>query len=286
MKFTHDFVKDFDAIVNEREPFAFVRFHDGEHAILNGLPYRAASKWTSRGNDVWFKDELFEVLKCDVDGFYLGISPPCCTPQAAEYYRRFAAVEKTTFATIFQAQNYKRWRALRKRFNNAVLIGSGACDIVVPANGVSQKWEIDAVVSQMLGIDKPFLVAAGPCANIIIYRYWAQQEYSKRQTAIDVGAALDQEIHKVPTRPYHKAGSKAQLHGCKWDKWAPFAKLSEDRNEDPRVRAQNTYAKLAAADKPESFATPNVRRVTSKDGRYSFRDGPKNTIVKKTSRPR
>lgn len=269
MKFVQDFVKDFDAIVNEQEPFAFVRFHDGEHAILNGLPYRAASKWTSRGNDVWFKDELFEVLKADLEGFYMGISPPCCTPQAAEFFRRYAPAAKATYATIFQFQNYKRWRMLRKKYQGAVLIGSGQCDIQVPFNGVSKQWDVDAVVTQMLGIDKPFLIAAGPCANIIAYRYWARQDFAKRQTVIDVGAALDPEIHKAPTRPYHKAGSKAQHHLCSWDKWKPFTPLRADQNEDERVKAQNTYGRIAET----GFSSKHLRKVETKDGRYTFKPG-------------
>ena len=130
------------------------------------------------------------------------------------------------------------------KFSNAVIIGSGKADIQVPSNGVSQEWNLQGVVDQMLEIDRPFFVAAGPCANVIIYRYWKTQDPSKRQTAIDVGAAIDIEVHKKQTRPYHKPGSKMQQHVCQWDKWKPFAPLQTEEVDD-RMKAQQTYAKLA-----------------------------------------
>ena len=71
--FRHDYIKDFETLVAQKEPFAFVRFHDGEHAILRGLPYHAASKWVSRGKDVWFAEELREALEADLPRLFRGI---------------------------------------------------------------------------------------------------------------------------------------------------------------------------------------------------------------------
>jgi hypothetical protein len=259
--FRQDYTRDFDALLAQEEPFAFVRFHDGEHAILEGLPYRAASKWRTNGKDVWLRDELRAALDTTLDRFYVGISPPCCTPRAAEYFRRFVRGDKVTFATLFQHRNYTRVEELRAKFPNALLIGSSSmAELRVPADGISAKWDLQGLVDEMLTIDRPFFVAAGPCANVIIHRYWSLQDDDKRQTAIDVGAALDLLLHKTTTRHYHHPSSKLLLHECEWEKWTPFGR----RKEGSSVRlppTDETYAKLGE----QGFIGSN--RVVKQDGK-------------------
>lgn len=241
----HDFIKDFNFLLNEKEPFAFVRYHDGEHAILEGIPYRAASKWTSLGDDVWFRDELKETLTADLDRFFRGISPPCCTPQAADYYRKHVKDNNgtVTFATLFQFKNFRRMNVLRRKFVNPLIVGSGkSVDIRVPVNGVSKAWDMDAVVDKMIQSKRPIFVAAGPCANVLIYRYWTRQAKDKRQFVLDVGAAFDLEIHGRETREYHKKSSRMHAHICSWDDWKPFtpvtAKQRIEASERTAVQAK------------------------------------------------
>jgi len=245
--FSQDYIKDFDSLLVQRDPFALTRFHDGEHAILSHQPYHAASHWGTQGADVWFEGELRAALETEIRGFCIGISPPCCTPAATEYYRRHVRCreEQLTFSTIFHFSNYKRVSALQKRFSDAVIIGSGKADIEVPKNGVSSEWDLQAVVDKMLHIDRPFLLAAGPCANVIIYRYWRLQEAHKRQTVIDVGAALDTQLHGASTRPYHDEGSTLKRHTCDWNTWKPFG-LPGPKKET--ASSAGAYTKLAEAD--------------------------------------
>lgn len=241
--FSQHFGRDFQAIVETQEPFALVRFHDGEHAILERLPYSAASKWTVAAGNVWLREELAQVLKPKMDRFCIGVSPPCCAPTAAQYFRRHLGVHRSfvTYATIFSNRNYRRVPKLRARFKDAVIVASGNADIKVPSNGVRQKWDVDAVVDKLLKVDKPILVAAGPCANLIIYRYWKRQDKDKRQYIIDVGAALDVQIHGKTTRHYHSTQSRALYHECSWDKWAPFSPVADGAREQAARVARQEY---------------------------------------------
>ncbi len=290
--FERNFTKDFDQLIQETEPFAFVRFGDGEHPILEGVPYRAAAEeWRTTGGDVWFRDELFEVLKTSLDRFFIGISPPCCAPQAAAYYRNLlgGASDSMAFATLFQFKNFRRIKSLRKRFQDALIVGSGKADVLVPRDGVTTKWDVDAVVDAMLKSERPILVAAGPCANIIIHRYWRRQDPERRQIVIDVGAAFDLEIHEQETREYHKRASKLHTHVCDWNDWKPFGPITEKQKQNAaqRTQAQERYAELAHQDLAQSTVVrrrPEVLRKTGSNVLVDKRPTPKVIGAKKPSR--
>jgi hypothetical protein len=269
--FVQHFDRDFDAIVEAQEPFALVRFHDGEHAILDGIPYSAASNWTVVGGKVWLREELLQVLtKPPLDRFFIGLSPPCCAPRAAHFYRRNMPMNRAlvTYATIFSNRNYRRVPRLRARFSDAVIVSSGNGDIQVPTNGVSQPWDMDLVVEQLLSVDKPIFVAAGPCANLIIHRYWARQEPSKRQFIIDVGAAIDSFVHGKKTRYYHQVKSKALYHECKWDDWKPFGPVSQELRDTSERMARQV----------EAFRTADLPKRPSKHKRSGY-SGTTSTLV-------
>lgn len=259
--FVQDFDRDFQAIVETEEPFALARFHDGEHAILENLPYSSASKWTTVGQEIWLRDELGEILRTHLDRFFIGISPPCCAPSAAHFYRRATTLHRTqiTFATIFSNRNYRRVPKLRARFQDAFIVSSGEGDVAVPKNGVSESWDVDAVVEELLTVDRPILVAAGPCANLIIHRYWDRQDPEKRQTIIDVGAALDVQIHGHKTRHYQEVTSAALHHSCDWTAWEPFAPVSRSQRE----RAERSAQQHAIFKEMQGRKTPKGRRAPS-----------------------
>lgn len=264
--FRQDFQHDFDAIMEAEEPLALVRFHDGEYALLEKMPYRAASKWTSPGGQVWLYDSLLaSLVESDLDRYFIGISPPCCTPGATQYYRQQVRAPKDhlTFATLFTHRNYRRFGELRARFSDAVTVGCKQADIQVPFNGVTRAWDIDAVVKQLLEVDRPILIAAGPCANVIIHRYWKLQAKDKRQYILDVGAAMDLEIHGEKTRHYHAAGSRAQQHRCSWTDSVPGAPVSRRA----RRRAENAEKSHKAMEQMQG--TPAF--VSGKPGRGSSR---------------
>lgn len=239
--FRQDFTADLTAIVEADAPFGFIRFNDGEHAILEGLPYRAASGWRI-SKTAWLRDELTEILVHPPEGIYLGISAPCCIAPAAAYYRKTINVprERVTFASIFSHRNYNRFRQLQTRFPDAFVVAPHNGDLAVPPDGISYEWNVDALVKDLLEVDRPIFVAAGPCANIIIVRYWNAQAPEKRQIIIDVGAAIDRRVHGEITRVYNMK----QKHVCSWDSWHPFAPVSrQQRKQNAAHQTQAAFSR-------------------------------------------
>lgn len=242
-RFIQDFQSDFAQIIRADEPFAFSRFHDGEYAICQGVDYDAKSGWSVSGA-TWLQHPLLEALtEAELEDYYIGISPPCDHSEAASWYRSQVKVPKSrlTFATLFQHANFKKLPQLLRRFPEPVLVSCQNGDIKVPANGVKKGWDIDGAVRQLLRVEgRPIFVAAGPCSNVIIHRYWQRQEKSKRVTIIDIGSALDQDIHGKRTRPYHDPQSPTLRHKCDWEDWRPFQPMTGKRRERAlRRSAQN-----------------------------------------------
>ena len=127
------------------------------------------------------------------------------------------------------------------RFPDAAIVAPHNGDFAVPPHGVTHEWDVDLLVKKLLDVDRPIFVAAGPCANIIIVRYWNAQMPEKRQTIIDVGAAIDRRVHGKITRAYNMK----QRHLCSWDSWHPFAPVSnkQHRQQEAHKRAQAAFTR-------------------------------------------
>jgi hypothetical protein len=128
--------------------------------------------------------------------------------------------------------NLKRTEELMMRYGNAVVVSSWFGDerFRIPADGVTQPWDLDGLVAKLLEVDRPILLAAGPCANIIALRYWQRQKPDKRQTILDVGSALDV-LHGKYSRACHTL--KAD-HQCSWQgiEYLPAPRSSRHRTPD------------------------------------------------------
>lgn len=232
--FTQNHRTDFDQVLRTRRPFAFIRFGDGEHAIIAGQPHRSADAWSTVGS-TWIRAELKETLSADLDGFCLGLPPPCCLLKGLGLRALVEApINRQTVATLFMHGNLPRALELRDRFAGAVEVSARYGDIRVPEDGVTQEWDVDAVVTQLLAVDRPILLAAGPLSNIIAYRYWTRQDPKLRQTILDVGSVLDV-IHGNVTRYYH---GQMNSHFCAWhepDRGTRTRRVIEHHDDVERV---------------------------------------------------
>jgi len=241
-RFVQDFNIDFAQFLKADEPFAFSRFHDGEYALLQGIMHKAKSGWSVDG-PTWLQHPLLEALtENQLEHYYVGISPPCDHSEAASWYRNRVKVKKpyVTFATIFQHANYRRLPMLLRAFPEPVLVSCKNGDITVPRNGVRRSWNIDAVVEKLLQVEgRPIFVAAGPCANVIVHRYWQRQDPDKRVTILDIGSILDPTIHGQATRRFHDSTSDEQRHRCDWEDWRPFQELTGKRLEREMRKVAN-----------------------------------------------
>lgn len=212
--FKQDFQADFDAILAEQDPFCLVRFGDGELALVCGKGHQSADVWRTTG-PVWLRGALIESLCFDAPGYCVATVPPCCL-QSGIRLRTAVRVprERQTMATLFMNGNLKRTQELMMRYGNAVVVSSwfGDEQYRIPADGVTAPWDLDGLVAKLLEVDRPILLAAGPCANLIALRYWQRQKPDKRQTILDVGSALDV-LHGKYSRACHTLKSD---HMCTW----------------------------------------------------------------------
>jgi 2-polyprenyl-3-methyl-5-hydroxy-6-metoxy-1,4-benzoquinol methylase len=214
MRFTQDFIRDFEQFDFFGPPFAFVRFGDGERAICTGQPIVTQDAWSYQGGPSRFAEDLNASLRFAAPDFYYGISDGCCDLAGRDWYLQQLPVpmEQVTFATIFVNWNYRRFRQVDLR--NTVIVASHGGDFTVPEDMLTQPFDIDALVSQLLSVDRPILVSAGPAAEIIIHKYWQRARH--KQTIVDVGSAIDEWIKGKRTRRYQQAGTRTAELVCRW----------------------------------------------------------------------
>lgn len=229
--FTQDHKADFEAVLAAAEPFAMVRFGDGEAALIDGASHKSADAWSVEGES-WLRDELISTLRTTLPGFALGLPPACCLSRALRL--RASACQPLhlqTLATIFMHGNLPRVYEIQLRYKNSVLVNHEYGEIRVPKDGVSKKWDVDGVVEKLLEIrDRPILLAAGPCSNILAYRYWKRQRPEDRVPILDVGSVLDV-LHGKINRYYH---GQMNEHHCTWD----HPSVAREKLQDAGVRRQ------------------------------------------------
>ena len=243
--FTQDHRADFGAVLEHQEPFALIRFGDGEAALIDGVAHRSADTWETTGPS-WLQRELRDTLFSDMSRFCMGLPTPCCFPSGMRLTQVSGAPRShQTFATLFMHANLPRGNHLQEHFPQAVVVNDRYGDIKIPSDGVSTPWDLDAVVSQLQRVTSgPILLAAGPCSNILAYRYWQRQPVSKRVSIIDVGSTLDV-LDGRWSRHYH---GKMNDHTCQW---ASSRSRSPGRQRDrtvatERIRVGRTQPKCTA----------------------------------------
>jgi hypothetical protein len=216
--FVQNHVRDFEAVLAATEPFALVRFGDGESALVDGRSHQAASgEWRVHGAH-WLRKDLLESLWRCADRFCIGLPPPCCLYEHIGLHRRARAPEsQRTFATLFLHGNLGRTAELVEKFEPIIVGRTG--QIPVPADGMDRGCDLDAIVAAMLDAERPMFVSAGPLANVLIDRYWLRQAPEKRQIVLDVGSSLDRFLTGTNTRYYHQGPQLS--HHCSYGRVSP-----------------------------------------------------------------
>jgi hypothetical protein len=236
------FQRDLSRLVDTSRPVALVRFGDGEYHLLNSEAYAARSGWTL-ARPSWIRERLRASLVASLPNYWVGISPPCDWPLGTAYYRPLVKAHKT-FATVFSHANYHAFRQMvapKGPLAGACIVGPGKkADHQVPLDGVNRKWDLDGLVDRLLSETRPILVAAGPCACVVVHEYWRRCPDGDRQTILDVGAAIDPILHGKETRDFHQSDSPLRFHACNWDKSAPWAP-SAQRKKKKKTRGYAGY---------------------------------------------
>lgn len=226
MNFTHDFAGDLRKLdFRSPEPWALVRFADGERAILLNRKIKTADGWDVPEPESSFTRLLWDSFEYDAPDWHVGYACPCCDPDGSDWLRRNSPVppERQTFSNIFANAN---WGSAFARIGNVVSestyvsndISTCGSWIEVPARAANEQWSVQGVVHRLIEDRRtgPILLAAGPASNIIGYIYWTTCPPEKRRIICDIGSTLDPETTGRATRGYHHSNSPTSGRVCQW----------------------------------------------------------------------
>jgi hypothetical protein len=205
VSFTEDFFMLY-SLLKERKPFSFSKYADGEYAILINQKITNCDKWTFDPKiDGKYQKELLKSFQFDEDGYYVGISCPCCVPMEHVIWMRDnvkVKKENLTWANIFVNGNYNNFKKyFIPEFNNHDVI------LIATEKGNSSKLPFD--VEEYIKItgaawkdnfdlleilpkkdykNKLFLFSAGPLGNMLAAKMW---KHNKNNIYMDIGSTLN-----------------------------------------------------------------------------------------------
>lgn len=220
--FSHNFTKDLDILFSQigKEPFAFTRFADGEHAVLEGQAINGYD-WTMESSFSLARKDMNSSLEYRNSRYFYGISCVCCDPIKSQYYKNRLAdcLERVSYSNMFVNSNYNKAREWLSAIpsDSWLLCNEKAKNKSFPfksnniyfSSNIIRAYELekDNILSSVSPIleksNKIVLVSVGPLSEILIYHLWNQ---NKTNYYIDIGSIIDPYIHGN-TRIYHHDSS-------------------------------------------------------------------------------
>lgn len=131
-RFSQDFYADFDVAMAglspsySGQPYAFVRYGDGEAAIMRQIAHRAKSDgWRWDGQEHPLRQRLIDSLACRLPGYCIGVSAYNHHPYAHEWYLEQLVdlpPERLTLASLFIFANYERFQDVTTNLANFCVV--------------------------------------------------------------------------------------------------------------------------------------------------------------------
>jgi len=227
--FNSDFYIILEALKN-KERFSFSKYADGEYEILINNNIRNCDNWVfDPVKHKKYRDELLSSYHFNEDGYYVGISCPCCVGNDNAVWMRHnvgVSDENLTWANLFVNGNYTHFKEnFIPEFSNH--------DIILVANENATMNNLPFDVEEHIGItgtawkdnfdlieslpkkdykDKLFLFCAGPLGNMLAAKMW---KHNKNNTYIDIGSTLNTQLIGVKNRGYLQ-GTNTIGKICTW----------------------------------------------------------------------
>lgn len=235
---TQDFRKDFYlllSLLDEKEPFAFSRYNDGEALILSNQRVGCKGEWEyNPRKNLSFRADLRKSLLLTDRRFFYGVPSWDTSPEMHRTVLHYikAPLSQVTFAALFANANHdlflqeylpriKNWPKEvcfigNSRINPRLIREiTGARDIFPIEGSCVRFWEKNknAILGRLDWMatrsdHSLFLVAAGPLGKILIHALW---EISPNHVYLDIGSALDPLLFGKSTRAYHKDAQNRSL---------------------------------------------------------------------------
>lgn len=226
-----DFEADFATITKglavdySGPPYAFVRFADGEAAILRDSPHVAKSDgWKITRPMPTLREGLELALACELPGWCVGITAESHHEDDHAFLLEMAAVSshRITMAELFIFANWDAFRRINTE--HCRIVGAGA-DIVgsrgfhLPPDAVEDdKFDLEPAIEWMIDGQGPILLAAGPLAKVLAYEYWWTTTHLgiRREVCLDVGSAISPQLRGKKTRQYHSSSHATRRTVPQW----------------------------------------------------------------------
>lgn len=215
MEFKKKFREDIE-ILNQKllnkDRFAFSKYADGEHQILLNKPIRNCDNWFFNPiSDNQFYKMLMDSFKFKDDGYYIGISCPCCDLIGYKWYlsEKESDETHTTFANIFVNTNYEYFKSILlptfNTYKRIFLIANKNSNLTklkevlnfTDFYGIGpEAFKTDlGLITELKNIirdedikDSLFLFCAGPLGNVLSHQLW---DFNKNNTYLDIGSTLN-----------------------------------------------------------------------------------------------
>lgn len=218
-------------LMKGNEPFAFMRFADGEVGVMQGRQVNGSDKWISPARVTKLGVDLLAAVSRIDPSVYYGISCQCCDQQGKEYLLSLIQnpIDNITFSNIFVNGNYGLFLEQLANINKPVyVIANHTATFVnfplpilgfvpVPDDCVNY-WEVcDEEIKQTLAdafrevTNQLFLIAAGPMSEAIIDFLWT---INPNNQYVDVGSSIAEYVHGRPIRDFAYLGSHYHNRNC------------------------------------------------------------------------
>lgn len=222
----------FEEKIRKNEPFALLRFGDGEYKIINDEPIDLLAKKEFKYNgESQLRIALRDSFECNLPNYYIGIACACCAGN-----RLFSSMldgvkvpgDQLTWANIFVNANF---HYLRSNFFNT--LRTKKINLIAPGNhenldfpilrsfrvGTNAWIEQDYLIEDLMVLieeksimNEIFLFCAGPFSNILCYNLFKRYP---QNIYIDFGSVLNVELGIGANRKYLRG--KKNIHKvCNW----------------------------------------------------------------------
>jgi hypothetical protein len=232
--FSQNFKNDIIILLNklkQREHFSFSKYADGEYAILRNIKITNTDNWTFDPTIHPTEHKfLMDSFTYDAQGYYIGISCPCCQPkESIQWMRDNVKTKNITFANIFVNSNYNFFK---KHFIPEFNSWEGEVTLVANGEGKNKKlpfkinYYYDIKIGSWINPDlnecietlskkaenknnQLFLFSSGPLGNILAHKL---HYINKNNTYLDIGSTINPWI--VGNNRKYLSGKNNKI--CKW----------------------------------------------------------------------
>ena len=222
------------------KPMAYVRYADGEIALMQGRKVDHSSqafnvdRWDSMGDGITLLGkDIKETLYHTEPEWYYAISCNCCDPKGKEWLLKEIKQpsENVTYSNLWINDNYKRFIKQSGEIKEPVylIINKKGVDGMYPwdvsgfypiEDNCVQYWESkkSIIIADMTTIAKSFngmlyMISAGPLSEVLIHHLWIANPTNRY---IDIGSATDEFVYLHKTRPFMMEGTQYFNKKCEF----------------------------------------------------------------------